>query len=90
VLQSYKDLIRTQDQEMTLLKKQILELQHARTQQLELRHSPPGSGSNGLSSYSDPARVAELEGLLTQKVRKSPTHLRSELLRRENGGHSNS
>jgi hypothetical protein len=85
VLQSYKDLIRSQDQEMALLKKQIIELQHyARHQQSQPGSPMLGGGaaaaqqSNG---YQAPpamdgdahARVAELEGLLKSKVRAALT-----------------
>lgn len=77
VLQSYKDLIRSQDQEMALLKKQISELQqYARHQQSQQPGSPllgGGAGAPAQNGYPTigadaQARIAELEGLLRSKT----------------------
>jgi len=52
VLQSYKDLIRNQDQEMTLLKKQILELQQDRQKSIALKPTATSNGVDGTRSLS--------------------------------------
>ncbi len=84
VLQSYKDLIRSQDQEMALLKKQISELQqYARHQQSQQPGSPllgGGAGAPAQNGYPTvgadaQARIAELEGLLRSKVHTQHTTL---------------